>query len=49
VSLFIKKLQPSYRQHAWFTPSENFTTLRKVGMLLEKELAREALAMTSSN
>jgi len=37
-----------HRQHQWFMPFENFSTLRDVGMVAEEELAREKPAKTSS-
>ncbi|KAJ8437738.1 hypothetical protein Cgig2_009453 [Carnegiea gigantea] len=41
LTLFIKGLQPTHRQHLRFAPFENFKTLKNVGMLAEEKLARE--------
>lgn len=40
VRLFMRSLQPTYRQHMWFTPFKNFTALRNVGMLVEEAQLR---------
>jgi len=40
-------LQATYSQYLRFTPFENFSVPRNLGMLEEDELAREKLAKTS--
>jgi len=49
VTLFIKNLQPTYKQHLRFTPFENFATNKNIGMLVEDELAREMPKNATSN
>ena len=39
VRLFIRSVQPPYREHLRFIPFENFRTLKNAGMLVEEELA----------